>query len=478
VKNLGQLLSYAHICLFLKMLLLSLFCSLWGFCPKTLPIDSFVVVQEIVLEGNKKTKDYIITRELDFAVGDTLYLHQLDKRLEFNRRKIMNTSLFHYASLTSEVDTSPKATIRIKLEEQWYILGYPDIQIADRNYNEWWSRGRRLDRLIFGAHIIHSNFRGRAEKLLMNLEVGFAQKIELFYRIPYIDKAQKTGIGFGVSFSTNKNVAFSTLRDTLAFIKSDDVLRRRFYAVASLKKRYHFYDNHTVELRYNNNWIADTIRIRNENYFLKNKNTQHYFQLSYYFNYDFRDNVVYPLRGYRYELYINKLGILPSDDLNQLDIVADYYRFWPINKRFFLSFNAEGKISFPQKQPFFNTRGLGYGVDLVRGYELFAIDGQKYIYGKNNLRYLLFDKKFHFKFIRSKQFNRVPVQLYPNIFFDAGYVANQYAAVNQSRFANTLLYGYGIGIDLVSYYNMVVKLHYAINRQNNSGFIFNITREF
>jgi hypothetical protein len=104
--------------------------------------------------------------------------------------------------------------------------------------------------------------------LILNAEVGFTQKLELLQNTLY-RQSTKTGLGLGISYSTNKNVAFGTLHDTLSYIKSDNSLRQRIYAFAQLKKRYHFYDNHTLELRYNQNWIADTIRKANPNYFLE-----------------------------------------------------------------------------------------------------------------------------------------------------------------------------------------------------------------
>ncbi|MEZ4900482.1 MAG: hypothetical protein R2822_01290 [Spirosomataceae bacterium] len=47
-------------------------------------------------------------------------------------------------------------------------------------------------------------------------------------------------------------------------------------------------------------------------------------------------------------------------------------------KQLFFSFSTKVKISTPALQPFLQTRGLGYGTDLVRGYELYVIDGQHF----------------------------------------------------------------------------------------------------
>lgn len=461
------------------MLLLNFLFSFLLSSPPLPQIDPVVIVKEIRITGNHKTRENIILRELDFVVGDSLNKQNLEKRLELNRRKIMNTNLFISTEVTVVEELNNEIVIEIKLQEQWFILGYPVFQIADRNLNEWWERGHQFGRTIYGVHLIHSNFRGKAERLQLNLETGFTQRVDLIYRMPYIDKAQKTGLGFSISYATNKNVAFSTINDTLAYRRSEDkVLRERFNAAVSLKKRYHFYDNHTLELRYNNNSIDDTIRRLNPNYFGDGRTSQKYFQLSYYFNYDFRDNVTYPLRGKRYELLINQSGLLPVDDIHQFEVTGTYSRFHPISQKWFLGMTLEGKVSFPGNQPFYNTRGLGYGSDLVRGYELFVVDGSSYFYSRNTLRYKLLDRFFKIKFLKVKQINNIPLGIYPNIYADFGYASNQYTERNLSKLANKGLFGGGFGIDIVTYYNVVWRLNYSFNGQGQSGFVFNINREF
>src|ERR1043165_8434117 len=53
------------------------------------------VVGEIIIEGNKRTKPYIIERELPFKTGDSIYLPELVKAFEISRQQLINTSLFN-----------------------------------------------------------------------------------------------------------------------------------------------------------------------------------------------------------------------------------------------------------------------------------------------------------------------------------------------------------------------------------------------
>ena len=461
------------------MLLFTFLFTFFTHHPQPQNADSMLVIKQINITGNKKTKENIILRELDLVVGDSIKKQDLDKRLDLNRRKLVNTNLFVTVELKSNQSVDNQLIIDIKLQEQWYVLGYPVFQIIDRNYAEWWQRGADFTRTTYGIDFLHNNFRGKSEKLNLRLESGFTQRIDFGYRIPYIDKAQKTGLGFNLFYITNKNLAFRSINDTLNYFKSsDNVLRKRFSGAIYLKKRFKFYDNHFLELRYNNNSIADTISKLNPNYFLNNRTSQKYFQLSYYFNYDFRDNVAYPLRGKRHELSISKSGLFASDDINQLDVSAGCYWFKPITKKLFYGLIVKGKISFPERQPFYNTRGLGYGGDLVRGYELYVVDGTSYFLVRNNFKYELINIKIHLNFLKVKQFNTIPIGIYPNFFMDYGYANNPFSTENKTNLANRSLYGGGVGLDFVTYYNLVVRFSYVMNDRQQKNFVFGIGREF
>ncbi|MEY4539330.1 MAG: hypothetical protein RLZZ306_1087 [Bacteroidota bacterium] len=461
------------------MLLLTFLFSFLNPTYQPLTTDSVVFIQQINIVGNHRTKERIILRELDFAIGDSIKTKEIDTRLDLNRRKLVNTNLFITIEVKSRKVSEKDIIIDVKLLEQWYVMGYPVFQIIDRNYAEWWQRGADFNRTTYGIDFMHNNFRGRAEKLNLRAESGFIQRIDFGYRIPYIDKAQKTGIGFNLAYSTTKNLAFRSLNDTLFFLRNQtESLRQRFSAAMNIRKRFGFYDNHVAELRYNNSNIADTVSRLNPDYFLNGQTSQKFFQFNYFYSYDFRDNVAYALRGNRFEFGITKLGLLANDDINQLDISAGYYWFKPLSKRFFYGLALKAKISFPDKQPFNIIRGLGYGGDLVRGYELYVVDGVAHGLMRNNLKFELLNSKIFLKFLKIKQFNTIPIGIYPNVFFDYGYVSNAFTSENKSKLANRFLYGGGGGVDIVTYYNMVIRLTYVVNDRKQTNFVFGIGREF
>ena len=84
-------------------------------------------INAIEIEGNAKTKQYIIVRELPYRVGDVINKDSLAILNEIARNQLVNSSLFTMVSievipfLNSAVDTD-QIIIHIKLKERWYFF--------------------------------------------------------------------------------------------------------------------------------------------------------------------------------------------------------------------------------------------------------------------------------------------------------------------------------------------------------------------
>ncbi|MEY4310064.1 MAG: hypothetical protein RL422_2267, partial [Bacteroidota bacterium] len=435
----------------------------------------FVIVDSVIFKGNEKTRDNILRRELDLHSGDTLQVSELDARLEFNRRKLNNTNLFIWVKGDYHQNKPEHIEITYEFLEQWYLLGYPIFQLADRNLNEWWSKGHSFSRTIYGAHLIHNNFRGRNERLSFKAETGFTQRLELGYSNPYIDPKKTLGIGAALSYTTNKNLAVRTRNDTLQILSSDKILRERWSGALSFRKRIKFYDFHFAEMRYSHSVVSDTIRLLNPNYYYKGSNEQNFLQLTYAYSYDFRDYAPYPLRGKKLDFAYNYFGILAQDALNYWDLRASISYFFDLGSNFFITTSWKGKLTQENRNiPYANLQALGYGNDNVRGYELNVIDGTNYLLSKNTFKYQLYNKVIPIRFIPYKQFNQVPIAVYPTVFFDFAYVYQASPELTNSRFSNRWIYGMGLGFDIVTYYNFVCKLGVPVINSGKSGLVVSI----
>src|SRR5690349_20584045 len=80
------------------------------------------VVGEIIIEGNKRTKPYIIQRELPFKPGDSIYLPDLVKGFEISRQQLINTTLFNEVIISLKAFRGYVVDILIQVKERWYIF--------------------------------------------------------------------------------------------------------------------------------------------------------------------------------------------------------------------------------------------------------------------------------------------------------------------------------------------------------------------
>jgi len=80
-------------------------------------------------------------------------------------------------------------------------------------------------------------------------------------------------------------------------------------------------------------------------------------------------------------------------------------------------------------------------------------------------------------FIRMTQFNKIHYAVYFNLFADAGYVNNDFPNPTNTM-VNTWQFSAGAGIDLVTYYDQVFRIDYAINRYGEHGFFLHIETPF
>lgn len=464
--------------------------SILVFSTKTVlasvPVDSSqkVVVRSVTLKGNYRTRDRIILREMTLHVGDSVRLADLPGRVAWDQRNINNTTLFITVDTETRLTPSDDSTqltqldLTILMKERWYLIAYPYFDLADRNFNEWWyDRGRDFRRVIYGARLSYRNVTGTNDRLQAAVELGFSQRAVLSYSKPYIDRAQRIGLRVEVSYQTNKQIPYRTLADKWVYATSDDVLRERAYAAIVLTNRHGLYHYHTLDTRYTRTTIADTVAQLNSDYFLDGRTQQRFTSLSYSYRYDRRDNVVYPLQGTLFTGIVGVSGLLPNDNFHFLDLSASITRYGSLGGRFYLAGSLRGRSTWPTRQPYFNLRGLGNSVDMVRGYELYVIDGQRTAVWRNSLRYQLFNVRKQLNWLHVRQFNTVPIAAYLTAFGDAGYVSSTVAEHYQSNLANRLLVGTGMSLDVVTFYNLVMRFSGTINGQGKTGFFFNLAQE-
>lgn len=442
--------------------------------------NELLTIDKIFIIGNRQTKERIIFRELNIVEGQSLTYDELNEILVQDRRKLMNTQLFLDVQLSIIQLENNVVDIIVRVSERWYTIPSPFFKLADRNFNVWLSnQNRDWSRVEYGLKFFKYNFRGLNEQVYFFFQLGFTKQLALRYRIPYIDKAQKNGLEFGLSFSETANINYTTEEHRQIFTDSLKESSKSKTGLIGWRFRPSFYKNHYAELRYNDFSVADTIISLNPDYFRNNETRQQYFMLTYSFENDHRDFVGYPLKGYRWEAQVSKLGLGIFDDLDLFRLQGEAAKYIPLGKDFYYAGIGRGYFSSLKVQPYANLTGLGFSQRWIRGYELDAIEGQAYLMQQNTFRKKIFSREFDIsQVLRIDQFNNVPLAIYVKGYFDHGYLWNDIPYLESKPLANRYLYGYGLGIDIVSFYDFVFRLEHSWKHDGTTGIFFHFNSAF
>lgn len=439
-------------------------------------------VNRILIVGNKKTKDRIIYRELSLSPGDTINNKLLAQVLVKDKNKIYNLRLFNTVVIRPIELSADKVDLLVEVTERWYTFPVPIFEISDRNFNEWWQTyDHDFRRVNYGLRLYQYNFRGRNETLRLTARFGFSKQIDLNYHIPNLDKQQKQGLSFSLSYNQPKNLAYFTEGHRLLFLKSRDVLKTGKGIGVTYSYRKSFYETHNVSLEFRSNTIADTIAILNPNYYHNGSTKQQYEAITYSFNSDHRDVIAYPLKGQQSNIYLKKIGLGLSSDVDQFEINLTHARYFDIKRGYYFSNFSSVYLSTPQSQPYSFYNAIGYRRQFLRGYEVFLIEGSKFFMNKSTLKKRIFSRGWHLANMPREQFSYLPLAIYLKGYVDMGYVENftryQELSINNSL-SNRFLVGAGGGIDIVTLYDTVLRFEYSFTREGTHGFFFNIKKEF
>jgi len=443
------------------------------------PSEEDVEIDKIFIVGNKVTKDRIILREVDFDEGDVISKEELGVFIDRIEEKIFNTNLFNKVTIDLVEVTPEKVDVLIRVSERWYLFPIPQLRLVDRNFNDWWvNRNRDLSRLEYGIKLYHYNMRGRNERLVLNVQFGFTKQFGVQYRIPYLDKKQRNGIEFGVSYSEQTNVGVQTVDHIQRFLEFETVALQRYNALLGYTYRKNYFDFHRVRAGYRDAQVADSVATINPNYFGDGRTRQQFLQLSYTYTRDYRDVVAYPTKGYKLQITATKNGMGIFDDLNQMNLSAAYVNYFEMGKGFFASNYTSGFLNLADVRPYTNYWGLGYRDDFVRGYELNLIEGQNFLLNKSTISFRALKGEKTFNKIPLEQFRHFPFAVYLKTFFDIGYVDNIPNYEQNSRLTNKPIFGYGIGVDIHSFYDFVGRIEYSFNDSGRNGVYLHFRQSF
>ena len=436
------------------------------------------IISDFIIEGNKLTKERIIMREVTLQVGDTLYWSNLKAGMEQSRNNIMNLRLFNFVEIEPIQVDNEHVIILITVQERWYIYPVPIFEIAQTNFNTWWET-KELRWLNYGLSVSHNNFRGLNQDLSLTLRFGYTKKYSASWSIPNLNRKQTLGLHLSAGYFENNEIVYNTAENERLFYEnSEDKARQYMQYKVGLSYREDIFLRHYFEVTYFDARVNDTIPELQPDYFTGGGSRSRFLRAFYSIRYDTRDYRRYPLNGLL--LYGNftqdGLGIVNQEGMGVFTTAAGYRHHFKIADRWYTAHNIEGKINWDQP-PYYLLRGLGYS-NFVRGYEFYVVDGTRYGLFQTNLKFeILKPKSITIPFIPSEKFSKTFVALYANLFFDAGYVDGENFRANNSL-VNEYLYSGGIGLDLVTYYDKVMRVEGSLNALGETAIYVHFKQAF
>lgn len=428
----------------------------------------YFIVDGLVFDGNDKTSERVIYNELDIQVGDTIYTTNLDKVILENKKRLLSTALFTMVDVNVKNwrISEQKAEIHIRFQENWYI--YPSIifELADRNFNVWWTeQNRDFNRIDYGLSIDHINLTGQKDKLKVKLQRGFTHKYEISYQYPYISRYW--GMSGELFYATNKELGYATEGNILRFRREQDerVLLRRFRTGIGVNYRPNVFVFQEARLQYHHNTIDEVVAVDyNPNYFGSAQTVQQYFRLNYSLRYDRRIFTLYPEGGYAVSIGALKEGLGVFGDINTLSVDASYEKYHSLTDRWIVGGRVKASTQVIRDPiPYANNQGLGYGDDLVRGYELYVLDGADWFLAKTSVSYLLHSSTQKLgAFMPIHKLRQMPLKVYLRANIDAGY-ANEPTYIATNDLNNRWVAGYGPALDIILWNVGLFSIEYSFN---------------
>jgi outer membrane protein assembly factor BamA len=401
-------------------------------------IDPFneVIVRNIVIEGNKITKPWVIQRFLGFSQGDTITTDQFTAATQ----RLYESDLFSSVTVRAENRIGKEVDVVIQVKEKWYIYPFPVIGLRDRDWKKFYG----------GLGIRDNNFLGRSEKLACLFAIGYDPFISITFTSPWVGRSYNYLLTLGGNIS----------RGRLSLIQSEDYASNldNLYGDASitLTRVYGSTVSAACMLAYNyvvnkSEGVTTTVSATGRDIFAS---------AGFSFIFDTRNVKWFPTRGEFVNIGIDKFG-LGESQVDFARFIFDARKFIPITSSISVAARLHGNIAGGPVVPPYYDVFIGYG-ERIRGMFSTVQEGQSIIGSNLEMRFrLLKDVPLNLPISLVDDLNHVGIGVYWSLFGDVGEAFQKGNMPSYDR----LLYGYGGGLSFVMPFNVVVQL--AIARGNS-----------
>lgn len=435
-------------------------------------------IRAVVVDGNVRTKESIIERELGFTKDQPLIYS--DSLLGIWRMRLESTKLFNWVEITKN---SIGDTLNVHVVERWYIWVKPEGGFLDRNFSEWW-KNRDIQRLSIGATVYVNNILGQQGGFFVRQAKGFMAADGFGFQRPFLKYKNCNAWKFSLDNMRSRR-AWINSENNQVVIKEHWGIRQQeqLIGIAEYKRRFEYKWQGVVRYKFARDYAAQDIEALNPQYFIAplgvvNSQYEDWKQYTHSLVLgcirDTRNQANYPTKGSEW-----KAGV--SGGLQRCNNIAKPYGELDSKYRGFYTLGTHTSLAvLAQIRYRFGTLGyilqrqMGYGMEYVRGYEAFVFDGAGVALGKAAWRYQLLgdQRSLKLRFLPSA-YEKVPIQCWFNIFADVGRTLSPYQ-IDRNPMSNQTLISVGTGIDLLCYYDALARFDCSYNA-NLGRLVFNVS---
>ncbi|MBU1076230.1 MAG: BamA/TamA family outer membrane protein, partial [Spirochaetes bacterium] len=346
-------------------------------------------IEDIIVRGNTKTKDYVITRELLVKEGEIFNARKIRRSQE----KIYNLGFFKTVNLDIKPG-SAEGLMNLIIEVEEQLTGLITLGIVYGTVDGWGGYEEVSENNLFGRGIrIHERIEYQQYK--QNYEVGMSYpwifgspntfSLSVFYRNNA--RIRTTSIKSNEDIYYNKQEWGSTVG--LARRMSDTITLSSFYGI----ELYKYYRFRPVS-EFGTTKIPSNLSLQEKMHGQDRVKSS----LTLKFDYDSRDNVFNPTSGLHFNQSWSMVGGFLGGNDKYMKYITDVSKYYPLFWRFVLVLHLNlGLIdrSFDGKpiDNTINSDDLLYvgGVESIRGYDYWDAQwkygGFSRVYGNVEYRY-------------------------------------------------------------------------------------------
>lgn len=408
------------------------------FSLQVLISQNSIILDSIRVHGNDETDLDVITRELQFTVGEKTNL----EAIEFGRQRIESLNIFNSVKYDI-VERNGFKILNYHVVEKLNFFGKPILSFENNDNSK----------SSYGINFFHKNLRGRNEFISFTALFGYKPGYRVRYSNPWI--FGKTHLKYGLqveSFSNQNSIELDKKQDDFSIGGSIGKGFGLFYAV-------------TTGLSYNR---SDFSEIKSQHVTDDFKESYLIYSLGH--SYNSVDFAKFPKSGIKASQSFYYGQMLENDSYNYYGLQTEFSFYQEVldNVIYANNFNSSHLAGNPR---YYNQVFLGQN-GLIRGNDNFNREfALNRTILRTELRYKFIDDYFLSISIPffSKYTQEMRTSLYSYVFYDSGILYDDLKDITDPKLTRN---GYGYGFSLLFPYVYRMSFEFGHNEAGTRKFVF------